>query len=946
MCTVKKHLLKVIATLLCAALVIGCFPSFFIEHAYASAADNYETNLLPTLSSSFEGTVGTISTGTGDLGGKSYGLFQLASRYDSPKSFFNWCITQSDAKFQYIGNQLSAAYAADGNTYGTNFDAKWTELANDDTYGGGSGPFAAAQVQYAKGNYYTPLVNAVESAVSGFSISNYSIALRSVFWSRAIQHGSAGAANVITRAFAALGGFANQPEADLIAAIYAESGAIAEPDGNTLSGNGAMKYGISGASMKYYSGSSSDVQEGVYLRLNVNEPSIAFQRLADYGTADTVLEPGSYTLSGCGQTYRFVYFASGYYTLTAANGQRLTDAGGSAALSAATANTNQFWALQGSGSTFALRNRATGSYLALSGSSLVLSSSAQNFTFTVAGSDWALSGGFYPTEDNYLVAGSGFWLRGILHSYYPIRTVNISLINSAGDTVLSKTASGINATDYNLRTYLDGVVTFGSLAAGTYTFHLTATNSASSTYTKESTFYVVPAGGSGKTVVALNAEGGSCASAYKTVATGSGYGSLPSAFKSGYTFAGWYTSPIGGTQVSASTTASGSNQIVYAHYSAGSQPVQTGVAGFVTRLYNICLYRDPDSGGLSNWVKSLDAHALTGAQVAASFFGSAEYTGSDHTNAEFVTALYRAILGREPDSSGLAHWINEIQSGSSWETVFDGFCGSREFNSICASYGVTAGRIDPSDYDMGQTTAFVRRLYRVCLNREPDAGGLANWVNNLKSHHLTGAEVSASFFSSAEYVNSDHTSAEFVTALYRAMLGREPDSSGLAHWVNNIQSGSSWETVFDDFCGSQEFNALCISYGVTAGRVDLSNYDMGQTVAFVRRLYRGCLNREPDAGGLANWVGQLKARSITGADTAGYFFTSPEFTSLGYDNTSFVTALYRTLLGREPDSSGLSSWTADLNSGVSRISVVGGFCNSPEFKNLCSSYGITPGQIG
>ena len=46
--------------------------------------------------------------------------------------------------------------------------------------------------------------------------------------------------------------------------------------------------------------------------------------------------------------------------------------------------------------------------------------------------------------------------------------------------------------------------------------------------------------------------------------------------------------------------------------------------------------------------------------------------------------------------------MSDITSGTSTRaTVFDGFCGSQEFQGLCASYGITAGRIEPSQYNMG-----------------------------------------------------------------------------------------------------------------------------------------------------------------------------------------------------------------------------------------------------
>ena len=94
-------------------------------------------------------------------------------------------------------------------------------------------------------------------------------------WSRSVQHGATGGYNVIERAFTSIGGFSGKSEADLIRAIYAESGAVVStPPSDSaipMTSAGAEQNGIYGMYMKYYSRNSSSVQYGVWLRLNVNE---------------------------------------------------------------------------------------------------------------------------------------------------------------------------------------------------------------------------------------------------------------------------------------------------------------------------------------------------------------------------------------------------------------------------------------------------------------------------------------------------------------------------------------------------------------------------------------------------------------------------------------------------------------------------------------------------
>ncbi len=65
--------------------------------------------------------------------------------------------------------------------------------------------------------------------------------------------------------------------------------------------------------------------------------------------------------------------------------------------------------------------------------------------------------------------------------------------------------------------------------------------------------------------VNFNPNGGSVTPTSKTYNTGSTYGTLPTATRTGYTFTGWYTAASGGTQVTSSSTVTG-NVTLYAHW--------------------------------------------------------------------------------------------------------------------------------------------------------------------------------------------------------------------------------------------------------------------------------------------------------------------------------------------------------------------------------------------
>ena len=78
--------------------------------------------------------------------------------------------------------------------------------------------------------------------------------------------------------------------------------------------------------------------------------------------------------------------------------------------------------------------------------------------------------------------------------------------------------------------------------------------------------------------VTFNANGGSCSETSRSRDHGSTLGSLPTPNRTGYSFAGWFTSSSGGSQVSSSTTVSG-NVTYYAHWTANTYTLTFNATG-------------------------------------------------------------------------------------------------------------------------------------------------------------------------------------------------------------------------------------------------------------------------------------------------------------------------------------------------------------------------------
>ncbi|MEO3386300.1 DUF4214 domain-containing protein [Mesorhizobium sp. CAU 1741] len=106
-----------------------------------------------------------------------------------------------------------------------------------------------------------------------------------------------------------------------------------------------------------------------------------------------------------------------------------------------------------------------------------------------------------------------------------------------------------------------------------------------------------------------------------------------------------------------------------------------GVAGQAYRIYQAAFARTPDDAGLRYWIDAMD-NGTDLAALGESFVGSAEfadlYAGIDSTDA-YVNQLYRNILDRDGEPSGVAYWAEQIDSGAlDMAQVLTGFSESPE----------------------------------------------------------------------------------------------------------------------------------------------------------------------------------------------------------------------------------------------------------------------------
>ncbi len=260
------------------------------------------------------------------------------------------------------------------------------------------------------------------------------------------------------------------------------------------------------------------------------------------------------------------------------------------------------------------------------------------------------------------------------------------------------------------------------------------------------------------------------------------------------------------------------------------------VDDFVTRLYRVCLDREPEEEGFNNWTTALKEGRISGVQAAYGFIFSREFKSKNYCDEHYVEYLYRALLGREFDPTGKAFWIGHLEKDLTREQVFNGFAMSAEFKGLCDEYEIIRGeKIKEPEFGTIQTgpcqaihengdvcgkedqvMAFVKRLYNICLNREPDEGSLKKKTAQLRNGTVTAKATVRGIVFSAEYNKKHPSDEEFVRILYKAVLGRADNkisNNEVNTWVDRIKKNNR-DYAFNGIINSKEFRSICERYGV------------------------------------------------------------------------------------------------------------------------------------
>ncbi len=206
-------------------------------------------------------------------------------------------------------------------------------------------------------------------------------------------------------------------------------------------------------------------------------------------------------------------------------------------------------------------------------------------------------------------------------------------------------------------------------------------------------------------------------------------------------------------------------------------------ADYVEAIYRAVLDRNADPGGLTSWTAKLNDGSDTRAQVVEGIRNSPEHFAQE------VDAFYLTLLGRAADSGGVSYWVSQLQAGVREEQIAFDFLNSPEYLSKGDKY-------------------FVDSMYLSLLGRSFDTTGESYWLNQL-GDNSSGNPSHAALLTHQQVINdflfSEESLQRLVEGYYEVFLQRQADGGGLKGWVTELQDGLPFLTIGEEFLSSDEF---------------------------------------------------------------------------------------------------------------------------------------------
>jgi len=243
-----------------------------------------------------------------------------------------------------------------------------------------------------------------------------------------------------------------------------------------------------------------------------------------------------------------------------------------------------------------------------------------------------------------------------------------------------------------------------------------------------------------------------------------------------------------------------------------------------------------------------------------------------------------------------------------------------------SNFGLSGLSFGPSNNQLQDTTAFVKQHYRDFLNREPDPSGLAFWVNNIDGcgsntpcREVKRIDTSAAFFLSIEFQQTGFLVYRLYKTSFPASPARPRGLPRFAELIADAQTIGNGVVVGDpNWQGKLEANTVAF-INTFVSRLEFqaaypAQLTAAQYVDNLNTLAGGALSTN-ERNALVNGLngGQETRATVLRKVAEDVDFSNAEF------NRAFVLMQYFGYLRRNPDAapdtdfSGYDFWLAKLN---------------------------------
>lgn len=169
----------------------------------------------------------------------------------------------------------------------------------------------------------------------------------------------------------------------------------------------------------------------------------------------------------------------------------------------------------------------------------------------------------------------------------------------------------------------------------------------------------------------------------------------------------------------------------------------------------------PMHGG-ADLIAAIEDRTLEAPELLLGAGASSDDPGSTNNQPANVFRLYWGFFGRAPEDGGLDYWVRRLRNGATITSVARSFGGTPEFRAV---------------YGTASDATVVDRAYRNTLGREPDATGRAYWIDRLKKG-MARSTLLLHFTRSPEMRNL-LMGPTALTAITYTLAGRAPTTAEL-----------------------------------------------------------------------------------------------------------------------------------------------------------------------